>query len=230
MLGLKTLVYIKKSPLMMIPQKTLCTNIEACLIFYISCMTSDPNCSGTSWAIIDFFCASLNYYRGVAIYSYVLGKVSEYWRTGEGAHLNIPYALLIHVLLVMFKPSIQRGNCCLWFFSTFGEMGIAAYSTTAYKRLASLLAAQRNQDYGSVVPWIRCYTSFSLLRSAVTCFSTWSEVKRSFKYTTIDSYIKRTSDHILSTASRPGAHIYRYDREDTILCHKVDAPTSKSTT
>jgi len=44
-------------------------------------------------------------------------------------------------------------------------------ATTAYKWLASLLAAQRNQDYGSVpvVSWIRCFTSFSLLRLAVTC-------------------------------------------------------------
>jgi len=49
----------------------------------------------------------------------------------------------------------------LWLFSTFGEMGIMA--TTAYKQLASLLAAQ---DYGSVVSWIRYSTSFSLLRSA----------------------------------------------------------------
>ena len=42
-------------------------------------------------------------------------------------------------------------------------------ATTAYKRLASLLAAKRDQNYGSVVSWIRCSTSFSLLRSAVTC-------------------------------------------------------------
>ena len=46
-------------------------------------------------------------------------------------------------------------------------MGGAA--TTVYKRLASLLAAKRDQSYSSVVSWIRCSTSFSLLRSAVTC-------------------------------------------------------------
>ena len=34
-------------------------------------------------------------------------------------------------------------------FSTFGEMGGAA--TTAYKRLASLLATKRDQSYCSVV-------------------------------------------------------------------------------
>ena len=50
-------------------------------------------------------------------------------------------------------------------FSTFGGMGGAA--TTAYKKLASLLAAKRDL---SVVSWIRCSTSFfSSLRSAGTC-------------------------------------------------------------
>ena len=52
-------------------------------------------------------------------------------------------------------------------FSTFGGMGSAA--TVAYKRLASMLSTQRGQSYSSVVSWIRCSTSFSLLRSAVTC-------------------------------------------------------------
>ena len=46
-------------------------------------------------------------------------------------------------------------------FSTFGGMGGAA--TTAYKRLESLLAAKRDHSYSSVVSWIRCSTSFSLL-------------------------------------------------------------------
>ena len=41
---------------------------------------------------------------------------------------------------------------------------------TAYKRLASLLAAKRDQSYSSVVSWNKCSTSFSLLRSAaITC-------------------------------------------------------------
>jgi len=44
-----------------------------------------------------------------------------------------------------------------------------SYNYCTYKRLASLLAARRNQDYGSLVSWIRYSTSFSLLRSAVTC-------------------------------------------------------------
>ena len=41
--------------------------------------------------------------------------------------------------------------------------------TTVFKRLASLIAAQHDQPYSSVMAWIRCSISFSLLRSAVTC-------------------------------------------------------------
>ena len=52
-------------------------------------------------------------------------------------------------------------------FSTYGGMG--GLGTTIFKRLASLLAAQRDQPYNSVMAWIRCSISFSLLRSAVTC-------------------------------------------------------------
>ena len=48
-------------------------------------------------------------------------------------------------------------------FSTFGGMGMVA--TTVFKRLASLIAAQRNQPYSPVMAWIRCSISFSLLRS-----------------------------------------------------------------
>ena len=56
------------------------------------------------------------------------------------------------------------GSFTLLVFSTVG--GIGGVATTAYKRLASLLPAKRDQSYSSVV---RCSTCFSLLRSAVTC-------------------------------------------------------------
>jgi len=49
-------------------------------------------------------------------------------------------------------------------FSTFRGMGVAA--TTVFKRLASLIAAQCDQPYSSVMAWT---ISLSLLRSAVTC-------------------------------------------------------------
>ena len=52
-------------------------------------------------------------------------------------------------------------------FSTFG--GIGGSGTTVFKRLASLIATQRDQPYTSVMAWIRCSINFSLLRSAVTC-------------------------------------------------------------
>jgi len=62
---------------------------------------------------------------------------------------------------------VEMGSFTPLVFSTFGGMGGVA--TTEYKRLASLLGVQRNQSYSSVVSWIRCSISFSLLRSAVTC-------------------------------------------------------------
>jgi len=52
-------------------------------------------------------------------------------------------------------------------FSTFGGMGVAV--NTVFKRMASLIAAQRDQTYSSMMTWIRCSISFSLLRLAVTC-------------------------------------------------------------
>jgi len=41
-------------------------------------------------------------------------------------------------------------------------------ATTVFKRLASLIVAQHDQLYSSVMSWIRRSISFSLLRSAVT--------------------------------------------------------------
>ena len=52
-------------------------------------------------------------------------------------------------------------------FSTFGGMDGAA--TIAFRRLASLFAAYRDQPFSTVMAWFRCSISFSLLRSAVTC-------------------------------------------------------------
>ena len=46
-------------------------------------------------------------------------------------------------------------------------MGRAA--TVAYKRLATLLAAKRDQPYSVVMGWLRCHLCFSLLRSTVIC-------------------------------------------------------------
>ena len=62
---------------------------------------------------------------------------------------------------------VEMGSFTPLVFSTVGGMGSAA--TVAYKCLASMLSTQWGQSYSSVVSWIRCSTSFSLLRSAVTC-------------------------------------------------------------
>ena len=62
---------------------------------------------------------------------------------------------------------VEMGSFAPLVFSTYG--GIGGSGTTVFKRLASLIAAQRDQPYTSVMVWIRCSISFSLLRSAVTC-------------------------------------------------------------
>ena len=51
-------------------------------------------------------------------------------------------------------------------FSTSGGMGPLA--TTAYKRLASLIASKRDLPYNKVMAWLRCHICFSLLRSSIT--------------------------------------------------------------
>ena len=47
--------------------------------------------------------------------------------------------------------------------------GMAPAVTTAYKRLASLLADKRKQEYSKTICWLLCAISFSLVRSAVMC-------------------------------------------------------------
>ena len=46
---------------------------------------------------------------------------------------------------------------------------MAPAATIAYKRLASLLADKRKQDYSKTINWLRCSISFSLVKSAVMC-------------------------------------------------------------
>ena len=52
-------------------------------------------------------------------------------------------------------------------FTTTGGMGDAA--TQLYKRLANLLSAKHSLSYGMVMGWLRCKSSFSLLRPAIMC-------------------------------------------------------------
>ena len=47
--------------------------------------------------------------------------------------------------------------------------GMAPAATITFKRLASLLAEKRQQEYNKTIAWIRCQLSFSLVRSSVMC-------------------------------------------------------------
>ena len=47
--------------------------------------------------------------------------------------------------------------------------GLANEASTFYKRLATLLAIKRNDNYSTTLSWIRNRLSFSLLRSAIRC-------------------------------------------------------------
>ena len=52
-------------------------------------------------------------------------------------------------------------------FAATGGMGRQA--TVFYQRLAAILAEKWDQSYGSMLNWLRCSISFSLLRSAIQC-------------------------------------------------------------
>ena len=51
--------------------------------------------------------------------------------------------------------------------STFG--GISGATKVFYKRLADLLSVKKSLDYSTVMLWLGCCLSFSLLRSAIDC-------------------------------------------------------------
>ena len=46
---------------------------------------------------------------------------------------------------------------------------MAPGATIMFKRLASLIANKRQQEYSKTISWIQCNISFSLIRSAVMC-------------------------------------------------------------
>ena len=59
------------------------------------------------------------------------------------------------------------GSLVLLVFSTFG--GMSGCTNVVYKRLAYFLSLKRGVPYSSVMAWLRCRLSFSLLRSAIAC-------------------------------------------------------------
>jgi len=62
---------------------------------------------------------------------------------------------------------VERVSFTTLVFSALG--GMSKPTEITYKRLASLLATRRNQQYNVVISFIRCRLSFSLLRSAIMC-------------------------------------------------------------
>ena len=62
---------------------------------------------------------------------------------------------------------IERGSFTPLVFTTTGGMGREA--NVFFKRLASLLSIKREEPYSTVMRWLRCRLSFSLVRSALLC-------------------------------------------------------------
>ena len=57
---------------------------------------------------------------------------------------------------------VEHGSFTPLIFSAMGGMADKAH--VFYKRLASLLSDEWNENYAAVMEWIRCCLSFSLLR------------------------------------------------------------------
>ena len=62
---------------------------------------------------------------------------------------------------------VEHGCFTPLVFSSTGGLGHEA--KIVYKRLASLLSTKWERPYSSVLTWIRCCLSFSLLRSSIRC-------------------------------------------------------------
>ena len=62
---------------------------------------------------------------------------------------------------------VEHGSFTPLVLSLTGGMGSSA--TVCYKRLASLIAQKRDQQYSSIMAWVRCSLNFALLRSSIQC-------------------------------------------------------------
>ena len=62
---------------------------------------------------------------------------------------------------------VEMGSFVPLVFSTFD--GMSGCTNVVYKRPAYLLSLKRGVPYSSVMAWLRCRLSFSLLRSAIAC-------------------------------------------------------------
>ena len=70
--------------------------------------------------------------------------------------------------------------------------GLANEATIFYKRLASLIAAKRNNPYNATLSWLRCRLSFSLLRSAIRCIRGAHSSCGHALYSPISLYLNQT--------------------------------------
>ena len=62
---------------------------------------------------------------------------------------------------------VEFGSFSPLIFSTTGGFGMV--SNTVYKKLATLLSVKHNKPYSTIINYIRCRISFSLIRSTVLC-------------------------------------------------------------
>ena len=63
--------------------------------------------------------------------------------------------------------NVEHASFTLLVFTTAGGMGPSA--STFYKHLSSRLSIRYSKSYSTVLNWIRCHVSFSLLRSSIMC-------------------------------------------------------------
>ena len=61
----------------------------------------------------------------------------------------------------------NMGLSLLWSSQFFG--GMSKEATISYKRLASLLSEKWTQHYSTIISWLRCIISFSLMRLSIRC-------------------------------------------------------------
>ena len=90
--------------------------------------------------------------------------------------------------IIIFIPGTQGASCdCLLFYKrkrkeptevehgSFSPLvfsvfwGMAKEVTIFYKRLASLLSEKWTQHYSTIISWLRCIISFSLIRLPIRC-------------------------------------------------------------
>lgn len=75
---------------------------------------------------------------------------------------------------------IERASFTPLVFTTSG--GMASEATVFFKRLASMLAEKRGENYSETMGFVRCAVSFCLLRAVLSCIrSSYSSVKVQLK-------------------------------------------------